>query len=130
MPVRCLRSWSRTSLRSDDAPKRNRSGVIQSGPRVSWSRQMYCTDCFAVRIPPAGFIPIASPVSSCTSRITSSMQSVTGSVAAGVLDGDDLLVDAADLSREKGPAVDHHVDLVRAGFDRRPNVRELDVERR
>ena len=41
-----------------------------------------CSACFAVRIPPAGFMPITRPVSSCTSRITSSMQSVTGNVAA------------------------------------------------
>src|SRR5204863_534478 len=33
-------------------------------------------------MPPAGFIPIIRPVSSYTSRIASSMQRVTGSVAA------------------------------------------------
>ena len=73
-----------TSLRSDEAPNRNRSGVIQAVPSVSLSTQRYWIACLAVLIPPAGFIPMMSPVSSWTSRITSSMQSVTGSVAAGL----------------------------------------------
>ena len=46
--------------------------------------QRYWIACFAVRIPPAGFMPTIRPVSSWTSRITSSMQSVTGRVAAGL----------------------------------------------
>ena len=50
-------------------------------------------------------------------------------VAARVLHGDDLVVDLADPPGEERAAVDHHVDLVRAGVDRRAHVRELDVER-
>ncbi len=36
-------------------------------------------------MPPAGFIPTRRSVSACTSRIASSMHSVTGSVAAGLI---------------------------------------------
>ena len=67
-----------TSLSSEEAPKRKRSGVIQAAPSVSLRTQRYWIACFAVLIPPAGFIPTTRPVSSCTSLITSSMQSVTG----------------------------------------------------
>ena len=36
-------------------------------------------------------------------------------VAACLLHGDDFVEDLTDATREKGPAVDHHVDLVGAG---------------
>ena len=84
-----------TSLSSDEAPKRNRSGVIQAAPSVSLRTQRYWIACFAVRIPPAGFMPTTRPVSSCTSLITSSMQSVTGSVAAGLTLPVDVLMKSA-----------------------------------
>ena len=58
--------------------------MSQAGPSVSWSTHRYWIACLAVRIPPAGCMPITCPVSSSTSRTTSSMQSVTGSVAAGL----------------------------------------------
>ena len=51
-------------------------------------------------------------------------------VAACLLDRDDLLVDVAEPAGEERAAVDHHVDLVRAGLDGGANVRELHLERR
>ena len=51
-------------------------------------------------------------------------------LAAGVLDGDDLVVHLPDPAGEEGAAVDHHVDLVRAGLDRGAHVGELHLERR
>ena len=56
--------------------------MSQSGPSVSETITRFWIACLAVRMPPAGFIPTTRPVSSCTSRIASSMHSSTGSVAA------------------------------------------------
>jgi hypothetical protein len=72
-----------TSLSSDDAPNLNQSGVIQRGPRVSYSTTRYWIASLATRIPPAGFIPTWRPVWRSKSRIASSITSVTGRVAAG-----------------------------------------------
>ena len=85
----------RTSFSSVEAPKRNSSGVSQSGPRVSWRTTRYWIACFASRMPPAGFMPTMRPVSSCTSRIASSMHSVTGNVAAGWILPVDVLMKSA-----------------------------------
>ena len=49
--------------------------------------------------------------------------------AAGLLDGHDLLEDLAVLPGQEGAAVDHHVDLVRAGGHGVRGVRELDPQR-
>src|SRR5580765_5261409 len=46
----------RMSFSSDDAPKRNQSGLIQRGPSVSYRTTRYWIASFATRIPPAGFI--------------------------------------------------------------------------
>src|SRR6476646_2615846 len=51
-------------------------------------------------------------------------------VTARFLHRDDLVVDLTDATREERAAVDHHVDLVCAGLDRRADVRELHLERR
>src|SRR5581483_6784438 len=68
----------RMSLTRLDAPIRYRSGVSQSGPSVSCTCTRYWIAFFAVRMPPAGFMPTLRPVSSCTSRIASSITSGTG----------------------------------------------------
>ena len=78
------RAASGTSLSRLLAPNRNRSGVIQRGPSVSYSTTRYWIASLAVRMPPAGFMPTTRPVRRWKSRIASSMTSVTGSVAAGV----------------------------------------------
>ena len=49
-------------------------------------------------------------------------------VAAGLLDGDDLVEHLEVAAGQEGAAVDHHVDLVGAGGDRVPRVGELDLE--
>ena len=51
-------------------------------------------------------------------------------IAAGLLDGHDLVEDLHVRTRQERPAVDHHVDLVRSGSDGFLGVHELDVERR
>jgi hypothetical protein len=43
---------------------------------------------------------------------------------------DDLVVDLGVAAREKRPAVDHHVDLVRAHLDDVAHLSDLDVRRR
>ena len=73
-PVRCLRICISTSLSSDEAPKRKQVGRQPVAGRASrGARTRYWIACFAVRMPPAGFIPTTRPVSSWTSRIASSM---------------------------------------------------------
>ena len=67
-----------------EAPKRKRSGVIQRGPRVSYSTTRYWIASLAVRMPPAGFIPTARPVPRSKSRIASNITRLTGRVAAGL----------------------------------------------
>ncbi len=84
-----------TSFSSDDAPNRNRSGVSQSAPSVSFSTHRYWIAFFEVRMPPAVFMPTTRPVSSCTSRIASIMHSATGSVAAGLILPVDVLMKSA-----------------------------------
>ena len=78
-----------------DAPNRNRSGVIQRGPSVSYRTTRYWMASLAVRIPPAGFMPTARPVAFSKSRIASNMTRVTGSVAAGVTLPVDVLMKSA-----------------------------------
>src|SRR6267143_7220101 len=46
--------------------------------------------------------------------------------AAGFSDGDYLIVNALVVAREERAAVDHHVDLVRAGADGLLGLRDLD----
>src|SRR5712691_5903802 len=103
-----------TSLRSVEAPSRRRSGVIQSGPSVSYVITRYEIACLAVRIPPAALKPTGRPVSRPKSRIASIITSEVRR-AARLLDRDDLIVDALVVTGEKRAAVDDHVDLVRAG---------------
>ena len=50
--------------------------------------------------------------------------------AAGLLDGDDLVVHLAVAAGEEGAAVDHHVDLVGARVDGHRGVGQLDRQRR
>ena len=50
--------------------------------------------------------------------------------AAGLLDGDDLVVHLAVAAGEEGAAVDHHVDLAGARVDGERGVGQLDRQRR
>ena len=72
-----------TSLSSAEAPNRNRCGCSHSSPAVSATVTRYLIASFELRMPPAGFTPIFSPVSRCHSCTICSMSSVTGRVAAG-----------------------------------------------
>ena len=81
-----MRSFCRCSSRSPrrlEAPKRNQSGVSQSGPAVSFTSTRCRTASFVVRMPPAGLTPIWRPVAFRKSRTASSMTRPTGSVEAG-----------------------------------------------
>ena len=69
-----------TSFSSVEAPIRNRSGVIHSGPSVSYSRTRYWMACLDWRMPPATLIPTARPVSWWNSRAVSIMHSAEGRV--------------------------------------------------
>src|SRR3989442_909312 len=94
----------RTSFSRLEAPKRNRSGVIQRGPSVSYSTTRYWTASLAVRIPPAGFTPTARPVAFSKSRTASSMTSLLGV-------GDQSRIDAQRRDRrDRG--------ITRLGMDR------------
>ena len=72
-----------TSLSKLDAPKRNRCGCSHSSPTVSATVTRYLMASFEVRMPPAGFTPIFSPVNRYHSPTICSMSRVTGRVAAG-----------------------------------------------
>ncbi len=69
------------SVRSELAPKRKRCGRSQSLPSSSFIIASQSMDCFAVRMPPAGLKPTASPVRSRYSRMARTMVSPTGRTA-------------------------------------------------
>ena len=55
-------------------------------------------------MPPAGFIPTTRPVSTWTSRMASSMHSVTGRVAAGLTLPVDVLMKSAPAAIARSDA--------------------------
>src|SRR5467141_1236765 len=66
------------------APNRNNSALSQESPSSSFIRASQSSDCFAVRMPPAGLKPTAIPVSCAYSRMARVMTRLTGSVALTV----------------------------------------------
>ena len=78
-PVFCLRSCMRMSLSRLTRRRCGRGRASASRGRASRARARGAgSPVFAWRMPPAGLKPTLRPVSSCTSRTASSMQSATG----------------------------------------------------
>src|SRR6266404_2825516 len=63
------------------APRRKRCESSQLFPNSSFISVSHSSDCFAVRIPPAGLKPTAMPVSSAYSRIARVITTPTGNTA-------------------------------------------------
>src|SRR5438874_958854 len=108
------------------APNRNNSAFSQESPSSSFISASHSSDCFAVRMPPAGLKPTAIPVSCAYSRMVRVMTRLTGSVAftaslpVDVLMKSDPAIMATKLARAASRALDESV------ID--AHSRDLDIE--
>src|SRR5712664_3899176 len=98
------------------APNRNNSALSHESPSSSFISASHSSDCFAVRMPPAGLKPTAISVSCAYSRIARVMTRLTGRVAFVASLPVDVLMKSA-------PAI------IATSFHRAPNFRDAFLER-